>query len=192
MEVNADLIRLSAELTKMIASSSISIIFDKISAIKNKKDNEEIINSLQEIINQLIADKNTLIQIAQAFEQELISQKISDEEITYITTEIVPLFKKLLENNENDEKLNEQIDMLTSLLSKETFSILQLLGFNFKKAIGEPLTIFVRDLILSKKPVNSELDYQLALLREQRGIELLKVMQDKEAYQRLKEFNKMD
>lgn len=192
MEVNADLIRLSAELTKMIASSSISIIFDKISAIKNKKDNEEIINSLQEIINQLIADKNTLIQIAQAFEQELISQKISDEEITYITTEIVPLFKKLLENNENDEKLNEQIDMLTSLLSKETFSILQLLGFNFKKAIGEPLTIFVRDLVLSKKPVNSELDYQLALLREQRGIELLKVMQDKEAYQRLKEFNKMD
>lgn len=192
MEVNAELIRLSAELTKMIASSSISIIFDKISAIKSKKDNEEIINSLQEIINQLIAEKNTLIQIAQAFEQELVSQKISDEEITYITTEIVPLFKKLLENNENDEKLNEQIDILTSLLSKETFSILQLLGFNFKKAIGEPLTILVRDLILSKKPVNSELNYQLALLKEQREIEFFKIIQDKEAYQRLKEFTKID
>jgi hypothetical protein len=42
----------------------------------------------------------------------------------------------------------ETIDMLKPLLSAETLAVLQVLGFNFKQAIGEPLTVLLRELIL--------------------------------------------
>ena len=44
--------------------------------------------------------------------------------------------------------------MIKPILSKETFNILQILGFNFKKAIGEPMTEWIASLIKSK--INDE------------------------------------
>ena len=78
---------------------------------------------------------------------------------------------------------------LRPLLSKETFNILQLLGFNYKKAIGEPLTELINGLITSQIPANSEKNIEYQILNTQREIEYFKILQEEESYQRLLEIN---
>ncbi|WP_182103164.1 hypothetical protein [Niallia taxi] len=187
MEMNPELIQLSTQLAKIIGTSSVQVVTDKIKVAKGKKNSDEIINTLEEIISQLISEKNELIQIAQAYDQTLIAQKMTDEEIEYITGSIVPLIDQMLGADENSEKLRQQMDVLKPLLSKETINIMQLLGFNFKRAIGEPLTELVRELINSKKPITPEDNYDLLLVREQKELEYIKLAQNEEAFKNLKE-----
>lgn len=52
-----------------------------------------------------------------------------------------------------DPETQKYLDVLEKLLSVETVTVLQLLGFNFRQAIGEPLTQLVRRLIASRAPV---------------------------------------
>src|SRR5690625_1443270 len=94
---NPELIKASVSLTKFLAQNSTQAIGDKIRASKAKSNNEETINNLEEIINNLIAEKNELISIAQTYDEQLIAQKISEEDIKYITNNILPLFEKLIE-----------------------------------------------------------------------------------------------
>lgn len=187
MDVSSDMIKITSEFAGYLGKRSVEAIFDKIRAVKKKGDQNEIISNLEEIINELIADKNQLIQITQAYEEQLITQKMSEKDIEYITNSIVPLLEELLEQSEgNDaENLRKGIDTFKPILSKETFNIMQMLGFNFKQAIGEPLTKLVCALISSKIPSSIEISTQLQILIEQRQIELLKISQDKESYQRL-------
>ena len=60
-------------------------------------------------------------------------------------------------SGQSSEELNNAVKILSPLVSKETLTILQLLGFNFKKAIGEPLTSLIREMILTKLPLDTEL-----------------------------------
>lgn len=186
---NPELLKASISLGQHIAQNSTQAIWDKIRATKAKNSSEETINNLEEIINNLIAEKNELISIAQIYDEQLVSQKISEEDIHYITSNILPLLEKLIENGhqENMESNKQNIETFKPLLSKETFNILQLLGFNFKKAIGEPLTELINGLISSQIPDNSEKAKEYQLLNAQRDIEYFKILQDEEAYQRLLE-----
>ncbi|MGC6356894.1 hypothetical protein ACMXZC_03815, partial [Pasteurella multocida] len=96
------------------------------------------INELEEIIQELISDKNELLQISQAYQQELTAQKITDTEIEYITQKLIPKLQELsIATGHNIDAVR----IFSPIISKETLTILQLLGFNFRKAIGEPLTI---------------------------------------------------
>ena len=64
----------------------------------------------------------------------------------YITDKLLPLLLKI-------PGIHEQQNALEVILSKETLKILQLLGFNYKEAIGEPLTSVIAHAInaLAKK-----------------------------------------
>lgn len=53
-------------------------------------------------------------------------------------------------------------------LSVETVNVLQLLGFNFRKAIGEPLTALCESLILTQVSRSTEL--QLEQLKNQQAL----------------------
>lgn len=191
MNVTPEMITLSTELASIIGRKSVETIFDRINSAKKKGNKDEIIGNLEEIINDLISDKNRLIQISQAYEEILITQKISEDEIDYITTSIIPLLEDLFgqSNSENMEKIQYVIDSIKSLISKESFNIMQMLGFNFKKAIGEPLTDLISSLIKAKITNNSDKSLDMQLLSIQRELEYLKVCQDEEAYERLMKFN---
>lgn len=176
----------SAEkLTAEFLSQSAQAVYDRVRTAKEKENKDEVIKNLEDIIYELIEDKNQLIQIKQTYEEQLIMQKMSKEDIEYITNSIVPLLEKLLEQSEevDAEKLKEHIETLKPILSEETFNILQMCGFNFKQAIGEPLTKLVSALISSKIP-SAERSPELRMLEQQREIEYLKMIQDEEAYQR--------
>src|SRR5205085_491982 len=115
----------------------------------------------------------------------------SQKDIEYITTKFIPVLKNLIKqtsSNENSGRttdIEKAIDSLTPLLSVEMLTVLQLVGFNFKKAIGEPLTILLQKFITSKVPVDpqSKLEYNKLLVTF--NPKFLKVAQDKDASDRL-------
>lgn len=57
-----------------------------------------------------------------------------------------------------------------------------MLGFNFKKAVGEPLTNLSNNKISSLGDVQ---DIELIKIREQKEVEFFKIIQDPEAYERM-------
>ncbi|MFB9972413.1 hypothetical protein FPQ10_10950 [Allobacillus sp. SKP2-8] len=191
---NQELIKASIELGKFLVQNTSQTIMDRKKLAKAKDSNEETVNSLEEIINSLIAEKNQLIEIAQIYDEHLVAQKISKEDIDYITNSILPLLESILEKDETDEgiKNKENLELLKPLLSAETFNILQLLGFNFKQAIGEPLTILINKLIISNAPDLSEKTKELEILNAKREIEYFKILQDEDAYNRLLKINNPD
>ena len=152
------IIELGVRLAETLTKNTASAILTKIQLIKTKKDDKETINQLEEIIQDLIADKNELTQIAQAYQQEISAQKINESELNYITSSFIPKIQSLMEaSGQSSEELNNAVKILSPLVSKETLTILQLLGFNFKNAIGEPLTSLIREMILTKLPLDTEL-----------------------------------
>ena len=133
-----------ASLKEISTRNTAQTIYSKINLVKQKNNDKEATNVLEEIINDLTTDKNELIRIANSYEQELKSQDISDSDIEYITTELLPIITSFISfNGEN----NEFISSIQKILSKETLKILQILGFSYKDAIGLPLTNFVAQVI---------------------------------------------
>lgn len=188
MPLSPEMITIGTELATIAGSKSVEIIFDKIRTVKNKGNKDEIISSLEEIINELIADKNRLIQISQAYEENIITQKITQEEIDYITNSIIPILEQILEQSKPDEveQIQSVINIIKPIFSKEIFNILQILGFNFKQAVGEPLTELLASFIRTK--INaSESALALQALSHQRDIEFFKMCQDEGAFNRAME-----
>lgn len=156
------LIDLGVRLSEALLKNTASAISTKIKAIKSKKEDKETINELEEIIQELISDKNELLQISQAYQQELMAQKITDKDIEYITKELIPKLQELVRAT-GGNNVDEMVRILSPLISKETLTILQLLGFNFRKAIGEPLTMLLEKLILSRIPMDPNIQAEIQL-----------------------------
>ena len=160
MSENEIFIQLTTNLAEVAARNSASFISNKIKAIKAKKNDKETISELEEIISDLLNDKTEIQRIAQAYEQELVSQKITENDIKYITENLLPIFSEFMPNQVD-------VELIKKILSVETLTIMQLIGFNYKKAIGEPLTLLLKQAIESKMPMDSQTNanYILAMAR---------------------------
>jgi len=181
MEDNEVLIKTGADLASVAIKNTASLIHEKIKTIKTNKNLKEQNGELQDIITELLNDKAELLRIAQIYENELASQKITDEEIEFITKNIFPILLHFI-----PEGQIKDLDKIEQLLSKETITILQLVGFNYKKAIGEPLTRLVRSLIESKIKPSSQIDQNQALM------EMIELSKDKESFERFKEMMNLE
>jgi len=96
MDIEKQVAELGAKLIETAARNTAGAVSSKIQAIKAKRNNEETIQELEEIVNALVSDKNELVRIAQAYEQEFVAQQISKKDIEYITTKFIPVLKGLL------------------------------------------------------------------------------------------------
>jgi hypothetical protein len=106
-------------------------------------------------VNGLLADKSEPVRIAHAYEEELVAQRISRADIEYISSNFVPILEELVASVPSDQdqdpaSVQAMIDLFKPILSVETVTILQLIGFNFRRGIGEPLTQLVAQLISSR------------------------------------------
>src|SRR5699024_2349088 len=192
---NPELIQASAQLAKYITQQSTVAIRDKIRISKEASSDKEKINVLNEIIQELLAEKNELIQIAQVYDEQMVAQKISEEDIEYITTNVIPLIEKLIDNAadaDEAEKNKKNLGTFKPLLSKETFNIFQLLGFNFKRAIGEPLTELVNSMIVSQKSISTDKELERQIIFHEKELQYFKIINDEEAYQRHLDLNSKD
>lgn len=147
MDIDPNLAKLGADLAGAMTRNGASYVTNKIRTSKAKKDDKATIAELEEIINDLLADKSVIQRIAQAYEQELVSQKITKNDIEYITENLLPVIDKFVPADQKST-----VEQLKPLLSVETLTIMQLIGFNYKRAIGEPLTLLLQKFIESKAP----------------------------------------
>ena len=151
-----ELLGLGKSLAELVVKGTATAITNKIKAIKNEKNVEKIRGTYDEIVNELLNEREEAVRIAQAYKAELDRVVISDEDITHLHNTVARILE-LLKTNEintigNSEiaKQIETYDQIKELISVDTLKTIQLLGFNFKSAIGEPLTLMLRNLILSK------------------------------------------
>lgn len=191
--MDQELQTLTAQLAETAIRNTAASIADRITVAKGRKKDQETIAELEDIIYGLLSDKSELVQIAQAYEEELIAQRISADDIEYISTNFVPLLQRLIksasDNDSPDGAAEEIIELIQPLLSVETVTILQLIGFNFRKAIGEPLTELVSKLILSKTQPDPALVLEVQRLNLVRETAYLEIAQNPEALARLAEMS---
>lgn len=193
MDIDPSLAAMAARLAEIAIKNTGTAVYSRVQAIASQKADQQKVNELSTLIDTLIEENGELSRIANAFKQELVAQQISDKDITYIIDSVIPVLTKLVEqadesgNAEAAQKMEDALEILEPLFSIETLTVLQLVGFNFKKAIGEPLTLLVQKLITSRVPVNQQAILENNKLTAELDIQMLKIAQDEEASVRLKQ-----
>lgn len=142
------LVELGTNLTSLAVKGTVSSVNTKVKAIKMEKDLEVVKNKYDEIINELISEREEAVLIAQTYRSEVERYHISDEDIKHLhgTVErVLDLFKTMSPNTDVDS-----FRQFKELINIDTLKAMQLLGFNYKAAIGEPLTELCASAIQSK------------------------------------------
>lgn len=182
--MDAILSKLLADLAAVAAKNSAAAIAIQVSAIRARKQNEQTISELTEIINNLVSDREELIGISMGLKERLVSQQITESEIKHVVETTLPIILHLSKKAGNQE-VTDNIDLLKPLLSVDVLTVFQTLGFNYRTAIGEPLTQLLRSFILSRveeRTHHQQKELELEHIRVQ--AELLRIVQDPNAYER--------
>ena len=132
------LIETGAALAELAVKGTATKISNKIRASKNEKDIEKIRTMYDEIINEILQEREDAVRIAQTYKSELDRVIISDDDITHLqntVSNILDIFKSMSPDMDIDS-----FKAIKDLISVDTLKTMQLLGFNYKAAIGEPLT----------------------------------------------------
>ncbi|WP_273947073.1 hypothetical protein [Leuconostoc mesenteroides] len=99
----------------------------------------------------MLDNKNKLELTARNYKERLEQVTISDSDIESLhnTVSIVlKIIKPLSQSGEQEDE--KSIDIVLDLLNSDTLKTLQLLGYNYKKAIGEPLTQITAEFLKAK------------------------------------------
>lgn len=189
--MNQILINLATNLSALVAKHTVTTIQTKVAAMKNEEDINTVKQTYNDLLNNLLDERSEAITIAQSYKAELEKVEISDEDINHLhkTVErLLEIFKTIstMNDEENQSEIQDQIntfEQVKELIGVDTLKTMQLLGFNYKKAIGEPLTKIVSNFILSKAPSADKMeDFQKFMTPE-----MVEVLKDDTAYKNLKE-----
>mgnify|MGYP000013269658 FL=1 len=134
-----------SQLAVLAAKGTATQVSNRFQAIRQKKTHEELCNSYEELINELVAERAQAIAIAQAYESELNRYEITDEDIEHLQNTVGHALDILKSFSPDSDFSN--FERFKSLLSVDTLKAMQLLGFDYKKAIGDPLTEVCADAI---------------------------------------------
>lgn len=132
------LVEMGVALTELAVKGTASTVSKKIRSIKDVKDAEKLRTTYDALINEVIQEREEAIRIAQAYKSELERIVISDDDIQHLhatITRILDLIKQI-----SPTTPVESLETFKDLISADTLKTMQLLGFNYKAAIGEPLT----------------------------------------------------
>lgn len=189
--MNEVMAAVATQLATLIGNETVTAVNSKIAAMKTEKDIGKVKQNYENILNNLLNERAEAIRIAQTYKSELEKVEISDEDIEHLHNtverliEIVKSFLIKQNNGENNQEIQEQInsfEQIKELISIDTLKTMQLLGFNYKKAIGSPLTMILRNFILSKVPTsdNTEIVHKLVTP------EMVEILKNKNAYENFK------
>jgi len=173
------------QLSEIAIKNTATIVHDKIATSKAKRNDKETIAELTDIIQDLLSDKQDLQIISESLKDELVSQKLSDEDLTFIAQTVIPTIEKIVPDD-NDDMISN-IDKIKPLLSRNTLNVLQTLGFNFKRGIGEPLTDLLNSVI---KDMNKKQSNEFSIATVNRDTEYFRLIQNEEAFNRWQNLQK--
>lgn len=177
--------QLALQLSTSAARNGASLVTGKVQGILAGKRDREAVTELQEIIQELLEDKAEILGIAQAYQEQLVAQRITDEDVEYIVGSVVPLVKQIAENGGvSEEQMAQLVPILEPLVSVETVQVLQMFGFNFRRGIGEPLTELVAGKIASAGREKETTSEALTLAQMQLETAAMNLAMDDQAAQR--------
>lgn len=99
-----------------------------------------------ELVDELLEERSEALRIAQAYKAELERVQISDDDIQSLDATIARVLEIFVSMQSDGEELSSPnatamaFGQFRQLISADTLRTMQLLGFNYKAAIGEPLT----------------------------------------------------
>lgn len=155
------LVDLGLSLTTMALKGTATAVNTKIRALKDEKNVEKIRSNYDEIVNELLIEREDAVRIAQAYKSELEKVVINDNDIEHLhntmakALEIIKNMQLLSASMIGGDALEQakatagSYDQFLNLISVDTLKTMQLLGFNYKAAIGEPLTEICANAIAS-------------------------------------------
>lgn len=141
------LAEMAESLTKLAVKGTVSAIHSKIESVKAEKNTEKLRATYDEIINEILSEREEAIRIAQAYREELDKVQISDEDIEHLHNTVSKLLDTIKEFSPEKEDALKVFEPLKNLISIDVLKTMQLIGFNYKAAIGEPLTKLCADAI---------------------------------------------
>ena len=141
-----ELVALGASLAELAVKGTATAVSTKIKAIRDEKNTDKVRNTYDEIVSELLLERDEAIRIAQSYKSELEKVVISDEDIQHLhntVSNILEIANALPKGEDEIAKVKSQVEsyeQIKELISVDTLKTMQLLGFNYKAAIGEPLT----------------------------------------------------
>ena len=145
------LVEMGVSLTELAIKGTATAVTNKIKAVKEEKNAEKLRNTYDEIVSELLFERDEAVRIAQAYKSELDRIVISDDDIEHLHNTVARLLgiikvfqlaSAATKGEEEIAKVTAQVEgyeQIKELISVDTLKTMQLLGFNFKAAIGEPL-----------------------------------------------------
>ena len=146
------LVEMGISLTELAIKGTASAVNKKIRAVKDVKDAEKLRVTYDALINEVLKEREEAVRIAQAYKAELDRIEISDKDMEHLhntvsriieiikTTQLASPMGKTEAEIEKIESQAAGYEQIKKLISVDTLKTMQLLGFNYKEAIGEPLT----------------------------------------------------
>ena len=141
------IVEMGVSLTELAVKGTASAINKKIRAVKDVKDAEKLRTTYDALINEVLSEREEAVRIAQAYKAELDRIVISDEDIQHLHNTISGVLD-ILKSMSPDLPV-DSFNAIKDLISIDTLKTMQLLGFNYKAAIGEPLTQLCANAISS-------------------------------------------
>lgn len=132
------LVEMGISLTELAVKGTTSAVSKRIRAAKEIKEIEKLRTTYDEIVNEILVEREEAVRIAQSYKSELERIVISDDDIKHLhltISSVIDMIKVL-----SPETPVENFEVFKELISVDTLKTMQLLGFNYKAAIGEPLT----------------------------------------------------
>lgn len=141
------LVEMGITLAELAVKGTASAVNKKIRAAKEIKDAEKLRTTYDELINEVLQEREEAIRIAQAYKSELDRIIISDKDIEHLNLTATRLLEIIRSFSPGTNI--EGFEAIKDLISVDTLKTMQLLGFNFKAAIGEPFTQLCANAISS-------------------------------------------
>ena len=193
-----ELLGLGTSLTELAVKGTVTAVSNKIKAIKEEKNVEKIRNTYDAIINELLNEREEAVRIAQAYKSELEKVVISDGDIQHLhntVSRILEIIKgiQIASAEQQGGDVNavrtqvESYEQIKELISVDTLKTMQLIGFNYKSAIGEPLTLMLKNFILSKVTEPDSLKAFEKIVTP----EMVEILKDNTAYENFKQITNM-
>ncbi|MCO4555210.1 hypothetical protein Si091_01672 [Streptococcus infantarius subsp. infantarius] len=122
----------------------------KIQSLKEERNADKLRNTYDEIVNELLSEREQAIRIAQTYKEEYEKVHIDDKDIEYLHNTLERVISLLSSFISVEDGKEDSMKQLVALLNKDTLKTMQLLGFNYKEAIEEPLTEVCLNAIRNK------------------------------------------
>lgn len=137
-EALSPLVEMGAALTELAIKGTATAVANKVKSVKDEKDAVRLRCTYDDIVNQLLSERDEAVRIAQAYKSEIERIVISDEDIEHFHNTVSRLLNLVKEISPDTPV--DSFEVFKDLISVDTLKTMQLLGFNYKAAIGEPLT----------------------------------------------------